>query len=68
MLTLARLQADHGNRTFVPVFYRYLQSQSDTDQITHGKAFVAAIDKLVEPFEKHHDGVRLDLDCGQGMS
>ena len=64
---LARLQSDHINRTLVPAFYRYLQAQSPSDQITHGKAFLAAIEKLIELFEKHGDAVQPGLWAGEEL-
>ncbi|KAG6379633.1 glutathione S-transferase [Boletus reticuloceps] len=38
---LVRLQSDHINRTLVPAFYRYLQAQDPTTQITGEKEFKA---------------------------
>ncbi|KAF8530791.1 glutathione S-transferase [Gautieria morchelliformis] len=64
---LARLEADHINRTLVPVFYRYLQAQDSADQITHGKAFLAAIEKLIELFEKHEGTVQPGLWAGEEL-
>ncbi|KAI0684545.1 glutathione S-transferase [Cytidiella melzeri] len=49
---LVRLQADHVNRNLVPAFYRYLQAQDTEHQIEGGKEFVAAIDGLVQLFER----------------
>ncbi|KAH7921168.1 glutathione S-transferase [Leucogyrophana mollusca] len=49
---LVRLQADHVNRTLVPAFYRYLQAQDPEAQIAGGKEFHAAIEHLIELFER----------------
>jgi len=49
---LIRLQSDHINRTLVPAFYRYLQAQDPEAQIFGGKEFHAAIQYLVELFER----------------
>ncbi|KAG1735627.1 glutathione S-transferase [Suillus paluster] len=49
---LVRLQSDHINRTLVPAFYRYLQAQDPDAQIAGGKEFHAAIQSLVELFER----------------
>ncbi|KAF8434574.1 glutathione S-transferase [Boletus edulis BED1] len=49
---LVRLQSDHINRTLVPAFYRYLQAQDPTAQITGEKEFKAAIEALVALFER----------------
>jgi hypothetical protein len=49
---LVRLQSDHINRTLVPAFYRYLQAQDSEAQIAGGKEFDAAIQYLVELFER----------------
>ncbi|KAF8122531.1 hypothetical protein EV363DRAFT_1404749 [Boletus edulis] len=43
---------DHINRTLVPAFYRYLQAQDPTAQITGEKEFKAAIEALVALFER----------------
>ncbi|KAG0692412.1 hypothetical protein DFH29DRAFT_817595, partial [Suillus ampliporus] len=49
---LVRLQSDHVNRMLVPAFYRYLQAQDPEAQISGGKEFHAAIQSLVELFER----------------
>lgn len=49
---LVRLQSDHINRTLVPAFYRYLQAQDPEAQIDGGREFHAAIQYLVELFER----------------
>lgn len=49
---IARLQADHINRTLVPAFYRYLQAQDSDTQIEAGKEFHASIEGLVALFER----------------
>ncbi|KAI5982778.1 glutathione S-transferase [Pisolithus albus] len=49
---LVRLQADHVNRTLVPVFYRYLQAQDPDAQIAGGREFLDAIETLVGLFER----------------
>ncbi|GLB34240.1 putative glutathione S-transferase, N-terminal domain [Lyophyllum shimeji] len=49
---LARLQSDHVNRTLVPAFYRYLQAQTEREQVAMGKEFHAAIEGLVELLER----------------
>ncbi|KAF8590762.1 glutathione S-transferase [Ramaria rubella] len=64
---LARLQSDHINRALIPAFYRYIQAQSSADQITHGKAFLGAIEKLVEIFEKHESAVQPGLWAGDDL-
>ncbi|KZT20921.1 glutathione S-transferase [Neolentinus lepideus HHB14362 ss-1] len=59
---LTRLQADHINRTFVPSFYRFLQSQDSEQQISAGKDFHAAIEGLVSNFERaENEGVHTAL-------
>lgn len=49
---LVRLQSDHISRTLVPAFYRYLQAQDPEAQISGGKEFHAAVQSLVELFER----------------
>ncbi|KAF4581330.1 hypothetical protein EYR40_002918 [Pleurotus pulmonarius] len=49
---LVRLQADHVNRTLVPAFYRFLQSQDTDAQIQNGKDYHAAIEQLVSLLER----------------
>ncbi|KAI9568091.1 glutathione S-transferase [Boletus coccyginus] len=49
---LVRLQSDHINRTLVPAFYRYLQAQDPSAQISGQNEFRAAIDTLVSLFER----------------
>jgi glutathione S-transferase len=49
---LVRLQSDHISRTLVPAFYRYLQAQDPEAQISGGKEFHAAIQSLVDLFER----------------
>ncbi|KXN81732.1 Glutathione S-transferase DHAR3, chloroplastic [Leucoagaricus sp. SymC.cos] len=50
--SLARLQADHVNRTIIPSFYRFLQAQDTEVQIASGKEFHHAIETLVGLFER----------------
>ncbi|PNS21501.1 hypothetical protein CAC42_1280 [Sphaceloma murrayae] len=45
---LSRLWSDHINRHIIPNFYRYLQAQSQKDQIDHGEEFKTQIGKLVD--------------------
>jgi hypothetical protein len=49
---LVRLQSDQISRTLVPAFYRYLQAQDPEAQISGGKEFHAAVQSLVELFER----------------
>ncbi|KAG9311779.1 glutathione S-transferase [Chiua virens] len=49
---LVRLQSDHINRILVPAFYRYLQAQHPPAQTAMGSEFRAAIETLVDLFER----------------
>ncbi|KAL4253055.1 Glutathione S-transferase Omega/HSP26 [Abortiporus biennis] len=53
---LIRLQADHVNRSLVPAFYRFLQSQDEEKQISSGKEFLESIEGLVKLFERAEQG------------
>ncbi|TKX27555.1 glutathione transferase-like protein [Elsinoe australis] len=45
---VSRLWSDHINRHIIPTFYRYLQAQSQKDQIEHGEEFKTQISKIVD--------------------
>jgi len=49
---LVRLQSDHINRTLVPAFYRYLQAQDPEAQVAGREEFNAAVQQLVQLFER----------------
>nr|GAT44390.1 glutathione transferase [Mycena chlorophos] len=49
---LIRLQCDHVNRAIVPSFYRFLQAQDPSAQITAGQEFRKAIEDLTVLLER----------------
>ncbi|EIW77265.1 glutathione S-transferase C-terminal-like protein [Coniophora puteana RWD-64-598 SS2] len=49
---LVRLQADHICSAVVPAFYRHLQAQGQQAQVDTKHAFVAALERLAELFER----------------
>ncbi|RXW14086.1 hypothetical protein EST38_g11765 [Candolleomyces aberdarensis] len=58
---LARLAADHVSRNLVPTFYRYLQAQDSSAQISAGKDFHGALEGFFGILERAENEV-----LGQG--
>lgn len=63
---MARLQADHINRSLIPAFYRYLQAQDEEKQIQGGKEFHTALADLVKLLERAEREILVGGTGGEG--